>query len=221
MKTITINNGRIWCGDPCMTSAGSRKFGVELEDVKNGAWLVEKQGTWRGPGNALRLVYEDYANLLNDFIEWDDFAGRAGVDIGMCGVFSNPDNYNQACERLPMDGVDFFIADEFGGDGCFPVLVKYQDDKIIAIEINFDREGWIFGYHHMFVTDDDIEAAENAVKKHDWDAYMGLIEKYDQSDAAKERELFFFDVLIFIGSGGIYIDEDTFELATDFECECG
>lgn len=221
MKTITINNNRIWCGDPCMTSAESRKLGVELEDVKNGVWLVEKQGIWNELGNALRLVHKDCANLLDDFIEWDDFAGRAAVDIGMCGVFSDPDNYNQACERLPMDGVDFFIAAEFGGDGCFPVLVKYQGDEIVAIEVNFDREGWIFAYHHMFVTDEDIAAAENAVKKHDWDAYMGLIAKYDQSDAAKERDLPFFDGLIFLGQGGIGIDEDTFELATGFECECG
>lgn len=218
MKTIEIRNGRVFCGDPSYLGSDAMKYGTLLENVKSGSWIIEKQGSWKEPGNALRAVHKDKVDMLHDFIKWDDFVGRAGVDSGLCGVFNpNIDVYSML-EQL---GEDYCYESTETGDGYFPVVAKYEGDEVVAIEINYDREAWIYGHHHMYVQDEDIAMGRKVVEEGDFKTYKELMDKYPNAIDKQGYLWVFFDAGIHIGNGLIDITEETFNLATDFECECG
>lgn len=243
MRTIKIKSEKVFCGDPCYTDLECQKFGVWVDSVKNGVWNITRSGEYEGFKGNLRATHEsfdDFDDDLDGSIEWSEFVGRVGVDTGMAGFFENPTEYMEMSCKMCVDKAHDrdtirealnhgknYVSDITGrGDGSFPVLVKYGDNgEVVAIEIVY-KDIWIFAYHHMAVSNKDQIAAAEAVKKHDFEAYKALAEKYVPIEEALEKKYapyapicFPYDVCV--GDGWITLNDEIFGLVDGIEFECG
>ena len=199
VKAIQVTNNKIYASDPCYLD--TEKLRVEVDKVRNGVWTVD----YSGPN--LRAINRDYKLTRfhageDVFIEWDDAIGIVYVDTGLAGfsVDANADVFDK-------ESNEFDYRFTLRGDGGFPVLVKYHDGEVVALEIVY-TESCIFNYYHEIVPREDQDAAIAAVEEGDWNAYNELAEHYNTLSG----EYPCFPPIIFIGNGSLPLTEETFGL---------
>ena len=194
-RKINITNNELYVSDPIYLD--EENLHVCVDNVHNGAWIINYVG-----GN-LRARHCNFELDEDEFIFWDDAIGLIGVDSGTAGfcTCSDADIFDENCK-------DFDFRWTPRGDGLFPLLAKYDDDgAVIALEIVYDG-GYLFNYTHGIVNEDDERAAIEAVETNDWEAYNELAERYNKLSGDYPC----FPDLIFIGMGGLPLNEETFGL---------
>ena len=165
-KIGKINLGKDVCvSDPCYDK--TIWCMRQLHNVKPGVWDVEAAigeiDCWGERIYILTLYHEDFEITKRDLPLWENY-GSLGVDSGQMSVFDDPyygwdftysksrseakDDFYKACCRITSSplGISIYYAGEKAvgvvtssgcGDGLYPLSVVIEQDKIVAMQIDF------------------------------------------------------------------------------------
>ena len=108
---------------------------------------MDKLKVWGDRTWSCRVVHKDYLDIVS---KNPRFAGKVGVDAGLCGFFDNKPDYTDAewdalCDKLDFNAEPTSYVLPYGcftssgiGDGVYNFFVwKNKDKKIVAAEIRF------------------------------------------------------------------------------------
>ncbi len=157
LGTFEMESGLMMVSDPCY----SRGTWCQCDKIKakNGVWHatvnMKKYDSWGERCASLTAIHESIVEKNHSLIPWYETEAEIGVDSGQAGIYDSKHytdrdadsswyeiNCNETCGKVPAGIIPHGCVSASGfGDGSYELLVKKDNDEVIAAKILFNTEG--------------------------------------------------------------------------------